>query len=183
MHTTLADAAILFKDHTAAGLHTRLAPLGVTARLARRLQAVVLRRGAMEAPANMPETSPRLLQRIRETTRVPRLTLLEKRTSPIDGFTKYLFEGDGSEPFETVRIPLLHRPGDEKYVVCVSSQVGCAMGCVFCATGRMGFRRNLAAWEIVDQVIQVRDDSPHPVRGVVFMGMGEPFPTVPKTPW
>ena len=49
------------------------------------------------------------------------------------------------------------------------------MGCAFCATGRMGFRRNLAAGEIVDQVMQVRDDSPHPVRGVVFMGMGEPF--------
>ena len=68
-----------------------------------------------------------------------------------------------------------YRPGDEKYIVCVSSQVGCAMGCAFCATGRMGFRRNLATWEIVDQVMQVRDDSPHPARGVVFMGMGEPF--------
>jgi 23S rRNA (adenine2503-C2)-methyltransferase len=49
------------------------------------------------------------------------------------------------------------------------------MGCEFCATGRMGFRRDLAAWEIVDQVIKIRDDSPHPVRGVVFMGMGEPM--------
>jgi 23S rRNA (adenine2503-C2)-methyltransferase len=175
MHDTLPDAPILFKDHTAAGLYSRLVPLGVTTRLARRLQAAVLQRGALEAPATMPETSPRLLQRIRQATRVPRLTLLEKRTSPTDGFTKYLFQGDGPEQFETVRIPLLHRPGDEKYVVCVSSQVGCAMGCVFCATGRMGFRRNLAAWEIVDQVMQVRDDSPHPVRGVVFMGMGEPF--------
>ena len=116
-----------------------------------------------------------MLERVRQSTHVPRLTLLEKRISPTDGFAKYLFQGEGSEPFETVRIPLLHRPGDEKYVVCVSSQVGCAMGCVFCATGRLGFRRNLAAWEIVDQVIQVRDDSPHPVRGVVFMGMGEPF--------
>ena len=94
---------------------------------------------------------------------MPRLTLLESRTSPTDGFTKYLFRGDGPDPFEAVRIPLLHRRGDEKYVVCVSSQVGCAMGCVFCATGRMGFKRNLAAWEIVDQVMQVRDDSAHPV--------------------
>ncbi|MCE5268854.1 MAG: radical SAM protein, partial [Planctomycetaceae bacterium] len=59
--------------------------------------------------------------------------------------------------------------------VCVSSQIGCAMQCAFCATGRMGFHRNLATWEIVDQVVQVRDDSPHPVRGVVFMGMGEPM--------
>jgi 23S rRNA (adenine2503-C2)-methyltransferase len=175
MHDTLADAPILFKDHTAAGLYARLALLGVTARLARQLQAAILQRGALAAPEAMPETSPRLLERVRQVTRVPRLTLLEKRTSPTDGFTKYLFQGDGPEPFETVRIPLLHRPGDEKYVVCVSSQVGCAMGCVFCATGRMGFRRNLASWEIVDQVMQVRDDSPHPVRGVVFMGMGEPF--------
>src|SRR5262249_21677356 len=116
-----------------------------------------------------------LLERVRAATRVPRLTLLDKRTSPTDGFTKYLFRGDGDGDFEAVRIPLLHRPGDEKYVVCVSSQVGCAMGCVFCATGRMGFTRHLAAGEIVDRVMQVRADSGHPVRGVVFMGMGEPF--------
>jgi 23S rRNA (adenine2503-C2)-methyltransferase len=69
----------------------------------------------------------------------------------------------------------LHRPEDPKFVVCVSSQVGCAMGCEFCATGRLGFLRNLAAWEIVDQVIKIQADSPHPVRGVVFMGMGEPM--------
>jgi 23S rRNA (adenine2503-C2)-methyltransferase len=165
----------LFKEHTAEGLHARLAPLGVTPKLARRLQSAVLRRPGGEVPARMTEVSPRLLERVRQATRLPSLTLLEKRTSPTDGFTKYLFRGDGPQAFEAVRIPLLHRPGDEKYVVCVSSQVGCAMGCVFCATGRMGFQRNLAAWEIVDQVLQVRDDSSHPVRGVVFMGMGEPF--------
>ena len=49
------------------------------------------------------------------------------------------------------------------------------MACEFCATGRMGFRGNLAAWEIVDQVVKIQADSPHPVRGVVFMGMGEPM--------
>jgi 23S rRNA (adenine2503-C2)-methyltransferase len=164
---------VLFKDHTATALAERL---GLDARLARRLQSAVLRPGgAGEVPADLPEVSPRLLQRVRGQTRVPRLELLEKAVSPTDGFAKYLFRGAGPEPFEAVRIPLLHRPGDEKYVVCVSSQVGCALGCVFCATGRLGFRRNLATWEIVDQVVQVRDDSPHPVRGVVFMGMGEPM--------
>jgi 23S rRNA (adenine2503-C2)-methyltransferase len=167
------DESILFKNHTSDELHALLAPFGVSARLARRLQAAVLQRGGI--PDAMPEVSRRLLEQVRRATRIPRLTLLEKAVSPTDGFTKYLFRGDGPEPFEAVRIPLLHRPGDEKYVVCVSSQVGCAMGCVFCATGRMGFRRNLAAWEIVDQVMQVRDDSPHPVRGVVAMGMGEPL--------
>jgi 23S rRNA (adenine2503-C2)-methyltransferase len=166
---------IRFKDHTADGLHRLLAPLGVGPRLARRLQAAVLQRGANEIPAELPEVPRRLLDAVRRTTEVPRLTLLEKVVSPADGFTKYLFRGAGLEPFEAVRIPLLHRPGDEKYVVCVSSQVGCAMACAFCATGRLGFRRNLAAWEIVDQVLHVRDDSPHPVRGVVLMGMGEPF--------
>jgi 23S rRNA (adenine2503-C2)-methyltransferase len=172
--TDAANETVLFKDHTAADLHARLAPLGVTARLARRLQAVVLQKGG-EVPTALSETPRRVLEAVRAATRVPRLTLLEKQVSPTDGFAKYLFRGDGPEPFEAVRIPLMHRPGDEKYIVCVSSQVGCAMGCVFCATGRMGFQRNLAAWEIVDQVMQVRDDSPHPVRGVVFMGMGEPF--------
>src|SRR5262245_59711089 len=169
-----ADAEpIRFKDVTSTGLHERLVPLGVSPRLARRLQAAVLRTGAV--PAAMPEVPRRLLDAVRRSTAVPRLRLLEKAVSHTDGFAKYLFGGAGPEPYEAVRIPLLHRPGDRKYVVCVSSQVGCAMGCAFCATGRMGFRCNLAAWEIVDQVIQVRDDSPHPVRGVVAMGMGEPL--------
>jgi 23S rRNA (adenine2503-C2)-methyltransferase len=166
---------VLFKDQTAVQLQARLAGLGVSLRVARRLQAAVLQRGATEAPAALSEVPRRLLEQVRQATVVPRLKRVEKITSPTDGFTKYLFQGDGPEPFESVRIPLLHRPGDEKYIVCVSSQVGCAMGCAFCATGRMGFKRNLATWEIVDQVMQIRDDSPYPVRGVVFMGMGEPL--------
>jgi 23S rRNA (adenine2503-C2)-methyltransferase len=170
-----SNEPVLFKDHTSEGLVRHLGHLGVDARLARRLQSAVTRPGPGAIPQQLPEVSPRVLQRVRQATRVPRLERLDRVTSPTDGFTKYLFGGDGPEPFEAVRIPLLHRPGDEKYIVCVSSQVGCAMGCKFCATGRMGFRRNLATWEIVDQVLQVRDDSPHPVRGVVFMGMGEPM--------
>jgi 23S rRNA (adenine2503-C2)-methyltransferase len=173
MLVQLNTELLKFKDCCAAGVYERLAPLGVSQRLARRLQAVVMRTGAV--PDALSEVPRRLLVAVRRATNVPRLTLLEKVVSPADGFAKYLFQGDGAEAFEAVRIPLLHRPGDEKYVVCVSSQVGCAMACTFCATGRLGFRRNLATWEIVDQVLQLRDDSPYPVRGVVFMGMGEPF--------
>jgi len=171
----MSDFPILFKNLTSDALHAALAPKGVSLRLARRLRAAVLRTGAM--PATMPEVSARLLDAIRATTEVPVLKLLKRDESPRDGFVKYLFQGlcgDG-DSFEAVRIPLLHRAGDPKYVACVSSQVGCAMGCAFCATGRMGFRRNLATWEIVDQVMQIQADSPHPVRGVVFMGMGEPL--------
>jgi len=149
--------------------------LGLTPRHARQLQAMAVKRRLSELPPEVNGISQRLWRSVLETARMPHLTLLDKAVSPTDGFAKYLFKGDGPEPFEAVRIPLLHRPGDEKFIVCVSSQVGCVAKCAFCATGRLGMRRNLAAWEIVDQVLKIQDDSEHPVRGVVFMGMGEPF--------
>ena len=165
---------LLLKNFPSAELHQKLAPFGVTARQARLLlQAAVRHNDYPRAAAN--GFSARLLAAVKRVTAIPQLKLLDKRESPRDGFAKYLFAGADGARFETVRIPLLHKAGDQKYVVCVSSQVGCALGCDFCATGRMGFRRNLATWEIVDQVIQIQADSAHPVRGVVFMGMGEPL--------
>jgi 23S rRNA (adenine2503-C2)-methyltransferase len=101
-----------------------------------------------------------------------RLRVLDRRRSEVDPFVKYLFAGDDGQVFETVRIPL-ERP---RWSVCVSSQVGCALACAFCETGRLGFTRNLEPWEIVDQVLTVRRESPErPVTGVVFQGQGEPF--------
>ena len=101
---------------------------------------------------------------------LPTLTVVERRRAS-DGFVKYLFESPLGGRIEAVRIPLF----EDKYIVCVSSQVGCARACDFCATGRMGFSRNLATWEILDQVLTVRAEADRPVRGVVFMGMGEPL--------
>jgi 23S rRNA (adenine2503-C2)-methyltransferase len=177
--TETAAATWRFKDQTAEDLHQLLAdslgPEAPPLRLLRQLQSTVTRTGAVELPERMPTIAPRVMRMLRERVAIPRLKLIDKAVSPVDGFAKYVFEGAGPGRFEAVRIPLMHRPGDEKYVVCVSSQVGCAMGCVFCATGRMGFQRNLATWEIVDQVISVQQDSSYPVRGVVFMGMGEPL--------
>ncbi|MBK7857055.1 MAG: radical SAM protein [Archangiaceae bacterium] len=98
------------------------------------------------------------------------LQVVERRKAD-DGFVKYLFESGLGGRFEAVRIPLF----DEKYVVCISSQVGCALACDFCATGRMGFKRNLETWEMVDQVLAIRAEADRPVRGAVFMGMGEPL--------
>jgi len=148
----------LFKDSTAPELHACLAPLGVSLRLARRLQAAVVRRDAF--PASLPEVSDKVLARVRREVRLPRLIQRDKVVSPRDRFAKYLFQGDGPEPFEAVAIPLVHRAGEEKLIVCLSSQVGCAMGCEFCATGRMGFGRNLSTWEMVDSVIRIAVDSP-----------------------
>ena len=88
-----------------------------------------------------------------------------------DGFRKYLFQLPDGARVESVRIPLF----DTHHTLCLSSQVGCALGCVFCATGRLGLTRNLEAWEIVAQFMEVRADSARPITGVVFMGQGEPL--------
>ncbi len=169
----MTPTGITFKNLRMDQVYEGLLPLGVQPRLARLLQVTAVRKG--EYPALMPGVSQRILDRVRQRTTIPHLALIDKVVSPQDGFAKYLFRGERPDAFEAVRIPLLHRPEDLKYVVCVSSQVGCAMACEFCATGRMGFHGNLAAWEIVDQVVKIQADSQHPVRGVVFMGMGEPM--------
>jgi 23S rRNA (adenine2503-C2)-methyltransferase len=106
---------------------------------------------------------------------LPRLTRDRLVTSPRDGFQKLRFLTHDGLALETVLIPL-HKPGSVS--VCLSSQVGCAMGCTFCATARMANRRNLASWEIIDQWVQARDlarEQGRQVTGAVFMGMGEPF--------
>jgi 23S rRNA (adenine2503-C2)-methyltransferase len=102
------------------------------------------------------------------------LAVLEETASAIDPFVKYLVAGEDGARFETVRIPLERA---DRVTACVSSQVGCALACAFCATGRLGLSRNLAAWEIVDQVRVVRARLAAGVRvhGVVFQGMGEPM--------
>ena len=79
---------------------------------------------------------------------VPRLELKHKAASALDPFAKFVFTTADGQTVEAVRIPL-EREG--RFTVCVSSQAGCAMACSFCATGRLGLRRNLEAWEIVEQ--------------------------------
>ena len=89
-----------------------------------------------------------------------------------DGSIKYSFALQDGLHIESVLMP--HR---DHYTVCVSSQVGCAMGCDFCMTAKMGWIRNLTAGEIIDQILEAWKDLPQGevVRNVVFMGMGEPF--------
>ena len=96
-----------------------------------------------------------------------------------DGTVKYLFGLADGESVETVLVPDF---AASRRTLCVSTQVGCPVGCAFCATGQEGFRRNLAAGEIVGQVLEVvragkeceaRDG--FKISNVVFMGMGEPF--------
>ena len=113
------------------------------------------------------------LVRIRAEGQIPGLSLVAERRSQLDPFVKYALSTHDGHVIETVRIPL-QNPG--RFSVCVSSQVGCALGCKFCATGRMGLTRNLETWEIVEQVRSVRRGlTAGRVHGVVFQGMGEPL--------
>jgi 23S rRNA (adenine2503-C2)-methyltransferase len=86
-----------------------------------------------------------------------------------DGTCKYLFRLADGETVETVRIPM----EGERRTLCVSSQVGCAMGCTFCLTGQFGLVRNLRPGEIVNQVCAAVKEGP--IGNIVFMGMGEPL--------
>ena len=113
-----------------------------------------------------------LVRAIDAGTRRDRLRVLERFVDPADTSVRYLFEHADGARSEAVRIPL-HKAGC--FSVCLSSQVGCAMRCTFCATGRLGLQRNLSADEIVAAFLTVRDEAPGRVTGAVFMGQGEPL--------
>ena len=90
-----------------------------------------------------------------------------------DGTRKYLFKTGAARQVEAVYIP-----EHDRATLCVSSQAGCKMNCYFCATGRMGFKGNLSAAEILNQILSIpgSDDGPlTPLSNIVFMGMGEPL--------
>ena len=102
------------------------------------------------------------------------LELFGRHDSELDGASKLVFQTADNHLIESV----LLRPKTGRISLCISTQVGCACSCGFCATGRMGFARNLASAEILDQVVQAsRIVAPEgrPIRNVVFMGMGEPL--------
>jgi 23S rRNA (adenine2503-C2)-methyltransferase len=138
---------------------------------ARRILAHVIAHGREGFPKSRPV--PRTVEEAvdRFTTRAP-LEIVERATDPSDGFVKYLFRLADGALAEAVRIPL---ESLGKFTICLSSQAGCAMGCSFCATGRLGLIRNLEPWEIVAQWIAVRDEAPGMVTGALFQGQGEPL--------
>jgi 23S rRNA (adenine2503-C2)-methyltransferase len=100
---------------------------------------------------------------------ISQLKIIDKFVAS-DGATKYLFELCDGNRIETVFLPSRTR-----HTVCVSTQVGCLMNCLFCATAGIKFKRNLTAAEIVDQLNTVAKDIGKKVTNIVYMGMGEPL--------
>lgn len=98
------------------------------------------------------------------------LEILEKQESQKDGTVKYLFGLRDGHTVESVFMKYKH--GNS---VCISSQVGCRMGCKFCASGLSGIVRNLSAGEMIGQIVEIEKDTKRKVTNIVVMGTGEPF--------
>lgn len=137
---------------------------------ARRVFAHAVGRG--RSVESLPRLRASVREAVAEATSAPRLEVVERATDD-DGFVKWLLRSPDGAISEAVRIPL-EREG--RYSICLSTQVGCAMGCDFCATGRLGLTRNLAAWEMVAAFAEVRRATTEGrITSAVFMGQGEPF--------
>lgn len=113
------------------------------------------------------------------------LKIVKKELSS-DGTIKYLFELQDGKTVEAVWLKMKETLTDEagevvqeaKYTICVSTQVGCKVGCAFCLTAKGGFTRDLTAGEIVGQVVALKRDNEHKynrITNIVYMGMGEPL--------
>ncbi|MBM4197564.1 MAG: 23S rRNA (adenine(2503)-C(2))-methyltransferase RlmN [Gammaproteobacteria bacterium] len=140
---------------------------------ARQLMQWIYARGVLD-PQRMTDLGQSLRQElaVRAPIRLPEITAVQESA---DGTVKWRLAAGETQAIETVFIP---EPG--RGTLCVSSQVGCAMDCSFCATGHQGFNRNLSAAEIVGQVLLARRElgdagGRSPITNVVFMGMGEPL--------
>lgn len=124
----------------------------------------------VESFEEMSNISKPLIQVLRESCSITTLEIERKLVSEIDGTVKYLFKLDDGELVETVLMRYKH--GNS---VCISTQVGCKMGCSFCASTKAGFVRNLTPSEILEQIYKVSKDTGERVSNVVLMGIGEPL--------
>lgn len=189
----MVDAALNLRNLDLPGTLAAVAPFGVAPEVGRRIFARVQREGGTTL-AGVRGLTRESERRLAAGTIWPDLEVVERRRAA-DGFLKYLFRLPDGPQVEAVRIPLpdpddaralkeRRRAGQArplealptaKYTVCLSSQAGCALACDFCATGRLGAIRSLETWEILAQLRRIAAEADRPVRGAVFMGMGEPF--------
>jgi 23S rRNA (adenine2503-C2)-methyltransferase len=162
----------LFFDLNFPQVETHLQTLGAERYRARQLWEGMYKKLAPSPQkiSNLPEN---LREQLETTLTFSGLTVQSTIRSQDGETEKYLLEALDGQAIEVV---LMHY--HRRHTACISTQVGCGMGCVFCATGQMGFQRNLSAGEIVEQVISVArrlDANGDSLSNVVFMGMGEPF--------
>ncbi len=121
-----------------------------------------------EEMTDLPLTTRNFLQ---ENAQIVSIRMKDKQISK-DGTIKYLFEMEDSCFVESV---LMRFDNRANLTACISTQVGCPMGCSFCATAKLGYKRNLSASEIIQQIILIQADTGLKVTNIVYMGQGEPL--------
>lgn len=109
-------------------------------------------------------------ERLLANFEIGRLEIVERHHSQVDGSTKFLLRLKDGKAVESVLMPQKNR-----LTICISSQVGCAMGCEFCKTAEMKLVRNLTVGEILGQILEIQRESKERISNVVMMGMGEPL--------
>ena len=112
----------------------------------------------------------RLREFLNENAYIAKAEIIRKQISKIDGTVKYLFAFSDGEMVESVIMSYHHG-----YTICLSTQVGCKMGCTFCATGKSGFSRDLTPSEMLAQIKAAQKDLGIRISNIVLMGMGEPL--------
>lgn len=117
----------------------------------------------------MTDISKELIEKLKQNFVLKQLTLLDFQKSK-DGTIKYLFELNDGHAIESVLMQYKYG-----YTACISNQIGCKMGCNFCASAKIGFVRNMTPGEIVGQILAVQKESGVEISNVVFMGIGEPL--------
>ena len=144
--------------------------LGATKFRARQIHNWIYLKSVKEID-EMTDLSIKFREELKQVATVTDIKIKVKQVSS-DGTIKYLLEFQDGECVETV---LMRFDNRANLTACVSSQVGCAVNCTFCATGKRGFIRNLSYREIIEQVLTIQRDTGLKVTNVVFMGQGEPL--------
>jgi len=133
-----------------------------------------LQRDAATGYERMTNIGKVLRDKLQEAYPLNRLTL-RKRQAGADGTIKYLFVLNDGVRIESVLMSHREETGHIRRTVCLSTQAGCAMGCAFCSTAGIGYRRNLTAGEIVGQALEIAAAEKEEIHNLVYMGMGEPL--------
>lgn len=172
----LYDGRVNLRDLLPEELQRFFALLGQSSyRTGQLLRWLYLRRA--NSFAEMTDLSHRLRSRLEEVAVLPRLQWANSSNS-VQDTTKFLFALPDGSCIESVKMRYLEHLGPGRVAVCLSSQVGCAMNCAFCASGKKGLLRSLKAWEMVEQAVQIQrllDPLEERVANIVFMGIGEPL--------
>lgn len=174
----MTTTSICLTDLTTTQIQELVTSLGEPAYRARQLQRRIYQ-GLAVTFDDMTDLPKAFREKLARKSRLHSLTAVHTETAR-DGTIKTLFSLADNKTIETALMPYPTLKGGTRYTLCVSTQVGCPIGCAFCATGQQGFERNLTPGEIIDQVLffarRLRDQqATAKIDNIVFMGMGEPM--------